>query len=149
MEVDGLVQRGVITNWWEWWRNVAHLGFLLFPLLSNVSPSHTTSHQHYFKTFLALPKQLYRWTCHWLTDWLSLLKNTTRNLWPSFRVMPWQTQPSSTSPTTTTSTTTRQRQRERHLENIIKEWPHPKTLVTFETFDQSDKKDKDTIEEWS
>ena len=73
MEGDVLVQRGVITNWWEWWRNVAHLGFLLFPLLSNVSPSHTTSHQHYFKTFLALPKQLYRWTCHWLTDWLSLL----------------------------------------------------------------------------
>ena len=26
--------------------------------------------------FLAVPRQLYRWPCHWLTDYYTLLKNT-------------------------------------------------------------------------
>ena len=47
--------------------------------------------------FLAVPRQLYRWPCHWLTDWLTkyytLLKNTIiqhsslRDLWPLRHVM--------------------------------------------------------------
>ena len=28
--------------------------------------------------FLAVPRQLYRFPCHWLTDSLTLLKNTTK-----------------------------------------------------------------------
>ena len=32
---------------------------------------HDVCHDHYqFHSFLAVPRQLYRWPCHWLTDWL-------------------------------------------------------------------------------
>ena len=68
--------------------------------------------------FLAVPRQLYRWHCHSLSEWVSLLKNTTReshprNLWPlgySFRVMTWPTEQTSLiSPTSPTSPWTCQR----------------------------------------
>ena len=44
--------------------------------------------------FLAVPRQLYRWPCHWLTNWLTtrhcwktLPYSTLRDLWPMRHVM--------------------------------------------------------------
>ena len=59
---DGLE---VITEWCECLRNGIHLGFLLFPLLSNVQPTLITLHQTWLNTVLYFA---YFWT----TDTLNL-----------------------------------------------------------------------------
>ena len=99
-------------------------------------------HRHRSRNFLAVPRQLYRWPCHWVSDhcWKHYqreLWETCDRLWPIWHLIRVMKRHDMTDKKCQRQRQwQRQTQWQRHLENTLKE--HHWRLVTFETLDQSD-----------